>query len=88
MGGWVMKQEPHGSQAFAESGWYAAVKEDRDNIMVSGASKGRPGHLKEGPRSLACRPHLGSDNRPSQGLEVTQWDRTAPPFNFCSWGML
>lgn len=88
MGGWVMKQEPHGSQAFAESGWYTAVKEDRDNIMVSGASKGRPGHLKEGPHSLACRPHLGSDNRPSQGLEVTQWDRTALPFNFCSWGML
>lgn len=74
--------------AFVEGRWPTVDTEDRDNISVSGASKGRPGHLKESPCSPACLSHLGSYNRPSQGIEATQWDRTPLPFNLCSWGML
>lgn len=76
-----MKREACGSQAFVEGRWPTVDTEDRDNIMVSGASKRRPGHLKESLRSPACLPHLGSDNRPSQGIEATQRDRTPLPFN-------
>lgn len=84
-GGCVMKKESGGSQAFVEGGWYTVDTEDRDNIMVSGASKGRPGCSKESLRSPACLLHLGSDNRSSQGTEATlPSGQGTLPFDLCS----
>lgn len=65
-----MKGVPCGSQAFSDGGWHTTIRAASDSPEVSGASNGRPGHLKERsptPRRLCSFPlHLGPNNRPSQ----------------------
>lgn len=69
-----MKGVPCGPRAFIDGGWHSSG--------VSGASKGRPGHLKERSRGAqelhSFPPHLGLNNAPVSGLEAAEGDALAP----------